>query len=82
MPKTFEEFKNDVRKQLEHLAILRKLGIGMGFDASEVDDFIAKEGAKQVEKFDKKSDVELILFMLNDIMENAPDDIKSELMPL
>ena len=80
--KTFEEFKGDLRQGLEHLAVLRRVGLDLGFSKEEIDMFIAEEGAKQTERFESKSEAELMIYMLNDIMENAPDEIKESLSKL
>ena len=77
--KSFEDFKNDLRKQLEHIAVMRRVGKDLGYDVNEIDQFIAEEGAIQFDRFEEKSEIELMVFMLNDILENAPDDIKSNL---
>ena len=66
-----KEIKNDISKHLETISVMRRIASDLGYDTKEIDKFIATEGSKHIERFEKMSVEELMNFMIADIMENA-----------
>ena len=71
-----ETARNSVRKStiktIEHLAVLRRQATLLGVDKEEVDEMIYTEAKVQFDKFDDMDEERLMLFMLGDMLANAP----------
>lgn len=63
------EIKEDIGKFLERIFLERKVAKDLGFDVSEIDEYIKSEGARQLQRFEEMSVEEAINYMLNEIKD-------------
>lgn len=73
---TKELSKEKMYKTIEHLAVLRKGSIdALEIPADEVDSYIANTAQELFEKFDNMTDLQFTAFMMNDLIQNAPEEV-------
>ncbi|MBQ3947869.1 MAG: hypothetical protein II656_05040 [Ruminococcus sp.] len=73
---TKELSKEKMYKTIEHLAVLRKGAIDtLELPADEVDSYIANTAQELFEKFDNMTDLQFTAFMMNDLIQNAPEEV-------
>ncbi len=74
-----ETARNEVRKGIirtvEHLAVLRREATLLGVEKKVVDEMIYTEAKVQFDKFDDMDEERLMLFMLGDMLTNAPKEM-------
>lgn len=67
-----------INESLETIAMTRRLAILRdGIPKQEIDDFILKEGNRQIEKFDNMGEFDLLDFMLKKV-EQSIKEAKNE----
>lgn len=67
-----------INESLETIAMTRRLAILCnGIPKQEIDDFILKEGNRQIEKFDNMGEFDLLDFMLKKV-EQSIKEAKNE----
>jgi uncharacterized protein YegJ (DUF2314 family) len=61
---------------IEHLAVIRKGAIDtLELPADEVDSYIANTAQELFEKFDNMTDLQFTAFMMNELIQNAPEEV-------
>lgn len=69
------EVKEDIGKALEHIFLCRRIASDLEFDVEEIDLFIKEYGEKQMHRFDNMTNEEIVASMVNDIVNNLPDEL-------
>lgn len=63
-----------INESLETIAMTRRLAILCdGIPKQEIDDFILKEGNRQIEKFDNMGEFDLLDFMLKKVAQSIKE---------
>ena len=75
---TWEDLKDSIASAIQHIAVLRRECITLDIPRETVDEFIALTARSDFSKFENMSEGQLIVFMLNEIMMNAPQEIMNE----
>ena len=73
--KGWNEVKKGITDTIQHLAVLRREAILLGIDKEDVDEMIYTESKGQFDKFEDMSEGRLMVFMLGEILTNAPKDM-------
>lgn len=69
------EVKEDIGKALEHIFLCRRIAMDLEFDVEEIDLFIKEYGEKQMHRFEKMTNEEIVASMVNDIINCLPDEL-------
>lgn len=75
MSMEWNEIKESITEIIQHLAVLRRQATLLGIDKEEVDEMIYTEAKGQFDKFDDMSEERLMVFMLGEILTNAPREL-------
>lgn len=76
----WNEIKKSITRTIEHLAVLRREATLLGIDKDEVDEMIYTEAKGQFDKFDDMDEERLMLFMLGDMLTNAPRELIKDML--
>lgn len=74
------EVRKGITKAIEHLAVLRREATLLGVEKKVVDEMIYTEAKVQFDKFDDMDEERLMLFMLGDMLTNAPREMISDML--
>lgn len=76
----WNEIKKSITEIIQHLAVLRRQATLLGIDKEEVDEMIYTEAKGQFDKFDDMSEERLMIFMLGDLLTNAPKEMIKDML--
>ena len=77
---TWEDLKGSIASAVEHIAVIRRECIALDIPKETIDEFIALTARSDFSKFENMSEGQLMVFMLQDLMMNAPQEIMNELI--
>lgn len=80
MSMEWNEIKKSITEIIQHLAVLRRQATLLGIDKEEVDEMIYTEAKGQFDKFDDMSEERLMIFMLGDLLTNAPKEMIKDML--
>ena len=64
-------WRNDISKVVEALAVNRKAAMDFGASKEEVDEYITNEAKKWFDKFDEMSKTEMMVYMMGRIISEG-----------
>lgn len=69
-------WRNDISKVVEALAVNRKAATDFGASKEEVDEYITNEAKKWFAKFDEMSKMDMVMYMMGRIIsEGGAEDV-------